>query len=45
MTQVEQIKPDYVIIDSIQTMAHPQATGIAGSVSQVRESNGNIDEI
>ena len=42
VTQVEQIKPDYVIIDSIQTMAHPQATGIAGSVSQVRESTATL---
>lgn len=42
VTQVEQLKPDYVIIDSIQTMAHPQATGIAGSVSQVRESTATL---
>ena len=42
VTQVEQLKPDYVIIDSIQTMAHPQATGVAGSVSQVRESTATL---
>lgn len=35
---IEQIHPDFVIIDSIQTIAHPEATGIAGSLSQVREA-------
>lgn len=35
---VERVKPDYIIIDSIQTMFHPNKDSVAGSVSQVRES-------
>lgn len=35
---IEEIKPDYIIIDSIQTMFHPDKDSVAGSVSQVRES-------
>ena len=34
---IEQISPDYVIIDSIQTMTQPDITSVAGSVSQVRK--------
>lgn len=33
-----QVRPDYVVIDSIQTMVSPHATGLAGSPSQVRET-------
>ena len=40
--QVEALKPDYVIIDSIQTMTHPQANGVAGSVSHVREATATL---
>lgn len=35
---IEEIKPDYIVIDSIQTMYHPAKDSVAGSVSQVRES-------
>lgn len=35
---IEEIKPDYIVIDSIQTMYHPTKDSVAGSVSQVRES-------
>ena len=42
VTQVEALKPDYVIIDSIQTMTHPQANGVAGSVSHVREATATL---
>ncbi len=38
VAQVEALKPDYVIIDSIQTMRHPAALGVAGSESHVREA-------
>ena len=31
-----------VIIDSIQTMTHPQANGVAGSVSHVREATATL---
>jgi DNA repair protein RadA/Sms len=33
---IEAEKPDFVIIDSIQTMVHPDLDGVPGSVSQVR---------
>ena len=33
----EEIQPDYMIIDSIQTMYRPDMTSAPGSVSQVRE--------
>ena len=32
------IAPDYVVVDSIQTMYRPELSGAPGSVSQVRES-------
>ncbi|MBE7034978.1 MAG: DNA repair protein RadA [Ruminococcaceae bacterium] len=34
---VESVKPDVLIIDSIQTMYHPDVSSAPGSVSQVRE--------
>lgn len=42
---VEELKPDYVIIDSIQTMNQPDVTSAAGSVSQVRESTADLMRI
>lgn len=42
---IEQIKPDYVIIDSIQTMYRPEIDSAAGSVSQVRESTSLLMQI
>lgn len=42
---IEQIKPDYVIIDSIQTMHHPDIDSAAGSVSQVRESTATLMQL
>lgn len=35
--QVEQMQPKVVIIDSVQTMYHPEITSAPGSVAQVRE--------
>lgn len=35
--QIEQIEPDIVIVDSIQTLASPLIESGAGSVSQIRE--------
>jgi DNA repair protein RadA/Sms len=35
--QIESQKPDLVIIDSIQTMSHPEISSAMGSVTQVRE--------
>lgn len=42
---IESIKPDYVIIDSIQTMIQPELTSVAGSVSQVRETTAELMQI
>ncbi len=36
--KLNEIKPDYVVIDSIQTMYRPDMSSAPGSVSQVRES-------
>lgn len=35
--QIENIKPDLIIVDSIQTIHSPAIESVAGSVSQVRE--------
>lgn len=37
LATIEQEKPDFLIIDSIQTIYHEEITSAAGSVSQVRE--------
>jgi DNA repair protein RadA/Sms len=40
--QILKIKPLMVIIDSIQTLYHPEVTSAAGSVSQVRECTASL---
>lgn len=42
---IEDLKPEYVIIDSIQTMSQPDVSGVVGSVSQVRESTADLMKI
>ena len=42
MTEVE---PNFVIIDSIQTVHHPEVTSAPGSVSQVRECTAEFMRI
>ena len=42
---IEQLRPNYVVIDSIQTMVHPEITSAAGSVSQVRETTAELMQI
>lgn len=42
---IENLTPDYVIIDSIQTMTQPDVTSVAGSVSQVRETTAELLKI
>ncbi|MGG5329843.1 DNA repair protein RadA [Enterococcus sp. AZ163] len=39
---IEKIKPEFVIIDSIQTMTQPDISSVAGSVSQVRETTAEL---
>lgn len=36
--EVDRLKPQLLIIDSIQTMSHPDLTSAPGSITQVRES-------
>ncbi|MBL7208381.1 MAG: DNA repair protein RadA, partial [Desulfobacterales bacterium] len=38
MSMIESVRPDAIVIDSIQTMFSPDLTSAPGSVSQVRES-------
>lgn len=49
MSQIEvaiaDIEPDFVVIDSIQTMTHSESDGMAGSVSQVRQSTNELMRI
>ncbi|AYW47668.1 DNA repair protein RadA [Tetragenococcus osmophilus] len=42
---IENLEPDYVIIDSIQTMTQPDISSVAGSVSQVRETTAELLKI
>ena len=42
---IDEIKPEFVIIDSIQTMVHPHSESLAGSVSQVREATAELMRI
>lgn len=42
---IEEIQPDFVIIDSIQTMSQPDVSSVVGSVSQVRESTADLMKI
>lgn len=43
--QIDQIDPDVVVIDSIQTMAVPDNQGIVGSVSQLRAATNVLMRI
>lgn len=42
---IKQISPDVIIIDSIQTLEHPNIESAPGSVSQVRECTAEIVKI
>ncbi len=42
---IEQTSPKFVIIDSIQTVHHPEVTSAPGSVTQVRECTGELMRI
>src|SRR5699024_10694669 len=43
--QIDDIKPDIVVVDSIQTMFKEEATSAPGSVTQVRESTMELMKI
>ncbi|WP_025729416.1 DNA repair protein RadA [Atopobacter phocae] len=38
----EELQPDLLIVDSIQTMVHPDVNGVQGSVSHVRETTATL---
>ncbi|WP_240666765.1 DNA repair protein RadA [Longirhabdus pacifica] len=43
--KIEKLNPEYFIIDSIQTVYHPEITSAPGSVSQVRECTSMLMKI
>lgn len=43
--EVEQLQPDFLIIDSIQTVMSPDISGVQGSVSQVREVTAELMQL
>ncbi len=44
-TEVERLKPDFLIIDSIQTILSPEISSVQGSVSQVREVTNQLMQL
>ena len=45
-SEVERIQPDFLIIDSIQTIyGRPEISGVQGSVSQVREVTAELMQL
>ncbi|WP_017549989.1 DNA repair protein RadA [Salinicoccus carnicancri] len=43
--EIKNTKPDFLIVDSIQTIFHPDVTSAPGSVSQVRECTQSLMNI
>jgi DNA repair protein RadA/Sms len=43
--QIDQIKPDLVVIDSVQTISSGEVEGSAGNVSQVREVAASLIQV
>lgn len=43
--QINEVKPDFVVIDSIQTMNEPSLDSMTGSASQVREVTSELMKI
>ena len=41
-SQIENVKPDIIVVDSIQTVSNPALESAAGSVSQVRECAASL---
>ena len=44
-TEIQKIKPDFLIIDSIQTVMSPEISSVQGSVSQVREVTAELMQL
>ena len=45
LQNIEELKPDYVVIDSVQTMQMPEITSAVGSVAQIREVTAALMQI
>ena len=45
ISSIDQIKPDFIVVDSVQTVYSSQLESAAGSVSQVREVSSKLTEI
>lgn len=43
--EIEKIQPNFLIIDSIQTIMSPDSSGVQGSVSQVREVTAELMQL
>lgn len=43
--EIEKLAPDFLIIDSIQTVMSPEISGVQGSVSQVREVTAELMQL
>lgn len=43
--QIDELKPDYVVIDSVQTMSQPDIQSAVGSVAQIREVTAELMRI
>ncbi|MGT2749799.1 DNA repair protein RadA [Streptococcus orisasini] len=43
--QIEQIQPNFLIIDSVQTVMSPEISSVQGSVSQIREVTGELMQL
>ena len=42
---IKELKPDYVVIDSVQTMQEPEMDSVIGSVSQIREVTADLMKV
>ncbi len=45
ISTIDQLKPDFIVVDSVQTVYSSQLESAAGSVSQVREVSSKLTEI
>ncbi|WEV45119.1 DNA repair protein RadA [Streptococcaceae bacterium ESL0687] len=43
--EIERLQPDFVIIDSIQTVMSPEITSVQGSVSQIKEVTAELMQL
>lgn len=45
LQSIEDLKPDYVVIDSVQTMQDPELTSAIGSVAQIRSVTASLMQV